>query len=97
MNKNVSKYASEHWSDSDYKVRAEIAHQKSVCVATSVVRKAVLETFEKAFCLGEEEMKQKATEAFRHFVEDYCNESGRKDIAAESEHYLKIFNELINA
>ena len=30
MNKNVSKYASEHWSDSDYKVRTEIAHQKRV-------------------------------------------------------------------
>lgn len=64
MNKNVSKYASEHWSDSDYKVRTEIAYQKSVCVATSVVRKAVLETFEKAFCLGEEDMKQKAIESY---------------------------------
>lgn len=51
----------------------------------------------KAVEMAEEEMKQKAIEAFRHFVEDYCNESGRKDIAAESEHYLKIFNELINA
>lgn len=45
----------------------------------------------------EEEMIQKATEAFRLFVEDHCSESGRKDIVAESEHYLKIFNELINA
>ena len=51
----------------------------------------------KAVEMAEEEMKQKAIEAFRQFVEDYCNESGRKDIAAESEHYLKIFNELINA
>ena len=44
----------------------------------------------------EKEIKKKAVEAFRLFVEDYCSESGRKDIAAESEHYLKIFNELIN-
>lgn len=64
MNKNVSKYASEHWSNSDYKVRAEIAHQKNVCVATSVVRKAVLETFEKAFYLAEEELKMKLLELY---------------------------------
>ena len=44
----------------------------------------------------EKEIKKKAVEAFRRFVEDYCSESGRKDIAAESEHYLKIFKELIN-
>lgn len=75
MNKNVSKYASEHWSNSDYKVRAEIAHQKSVCVATSVVRKAVLETFEKAFYLAGEEMKQKAIESYIENCEyksDWC-------------------------
>ncbi len=44
----------------------------------------------------EKEIKKKAIQAFRQFVESYCDESGRKDIAAESEHYLKIFNELIN-
>jgi hypothetical protein len=52
---------------------------------------------EEALEAKEYEIKKKAVEAFRQFVEDYCNESGRKDIAAESEHYLKIFNELINA
>lgn len=52
---------------------------------------------EEALKAKENEIKKKAVEAFRQFVEDYCNESGRKDIAAESEHYLKIFNELINA
>lgn len=52
---------------------------------------------EEALKVKEEEMRQKAIEAFRQFVEDYCNEPGRKGIAAESEHYLKIFNELINA
>lgn len=55
------------------------------------------ENAEAAVEVAEKEMIHKATEAFRHFVEDYCNESGRKDIAAELEHYLKIFNELINA
>lgn len=75
MNKILSKYASEHWSNSDYKVRAEIAHKKSVCVATSVVRKAVLETFEKAFYLAGEEMKQKAIESYIENCEyksDWC-------------------------
>lgn len=42
------------------------------------------------------EMKQKALEAFRLFITEYCEESGRKDISAEWEHYMKIFNELIN-
>lgn len=36
----------------------------------------------------EKEIKKKAVEAFRRFVEDYCSESGRKDIAAESEYYI---------
>lgn len=38
-----------------------------------------------------EEMKAKAIEAFCSFVEDYCSESGRKDILAESEHYIEVF------
>ena len=45
---------------------------------------------------GKEDMKQKAIEAFRQFVEKYCAESGRRDISEDSEHYLKVFNELIN-
>lgn len=40
--------------------------------------------------------KRKAIEAFRQFVENYCSESGRKDISEDSEHYIKVFNELIN-
>ncbi|MCB6712306.1 hypothetical protein LI160_01720 [Bacteroides xylanisolvens] len=53
------------------------------------------EAFE-AVSIAEEEIKQRAVEAFRHFVEDYCNESGKKDIAKDSEHYIKVFEELIN-
>lgn len=44
----------------------------------------------------EKEMKEKAIEAFRQFVESYCTESGRTDISKESEHYVKVFNKLIN-
>lgn len=44
----------------------------------------------------EKEIKKKAVEALRRFVEDYCSESGRKDIAAESEYYIKVFKDLIN-
>lgn len=43
-----------------------------------------------------EELKEKAIEAFRQFVESYCTESGRTDISKESEHYVKVFNKLIN-
>ena len=46
--------------------------------------------------IAEEEMKKKAIEAFRQFVQ-YCAESGRKDISEDSEHYVNVFNELINA
>lgn len=54
------------------------------------------ENAETAVEVAEKEMIQKATEAFRHFVEDYCSESGKKDIAAESEYYIKVFKDLIN-
>lgn len=43
----------------------------------------------------EKEIKKKAVQAFRQFVEDYCSESGRKEISQESEHYVNVFNELI--
>lgn len=50
----------------------------------------------KAVCIAEEEIKQRAVEAFSCFVKGYCNESGKKDIAKDSEHYIKVFEELIN-
>lgn len=50
-----------------------------------------------AILIAEEEVKQKAVEAFSQFVEKYCAESGVKCISEESEHYVKVFKELINA
>lgn len=50
-----------------------------------------------AILIAEEEMKEKATEAFRLFTEKYCAESGRTDVSEESEYYVKVFNELINS
>lgn len=41
--------------------------------------------------MDREEMKEKAIEAFQSFIEEYCSESGRKDIASESEHYIEVF------
>lgn len=41
-------------------------------------------------------VKKNAFEAFRLFVENYCAESGRRDISESSEHYMKVFSELIN-
>jgi hypothetical protein len=49
-----------------------------------------------AFKNGAEWKHEKAIEAFRLFVEKYCAESGRTDISEDSEHYMKVFNELIN-
>lgn len=46
--------------------------------------------------LAVRETKQKAIEAFRQFVEQYCTESGRSDISNESEHYISVFESLIN-
>ena len=51
---------------------------------------------QKKYQQGMDFMKYKAIEAFRQFVEEYCSESGRRDISEDSEHYLKVFNELIN-
>ncbi len=47
--------------------------------------------------LAEDELAQKSIDAFRQFVEQYCAESGRKDISEDSEHYVKVFKELINS
>ena len=41
------------------------------------------------------EMKEKAIEAFRQFIEEYCSESGRTDISKDSGHYLKVFEKLM--
>jgi predicted HAD superfamily phosphohydrolase len=54
------------------------------------------ENAESAVEVAEKDMKQKAIEAFRRFTEDYCLESGRTDISNDSEHYVKVFNELID-
>lgn len=65
--------------------------------STEYVQYAVSEA--KAYAaieIAEREVREKAKEAFRKFVEDYCSESGKKDITKESEHYMKVFDELIN-
>lgn len=49
------------------------------------------EDAKEAVKIAKKEMKEKAIEAFRSFVEDYCSESGRIDISSESEHYIKVF------
>ena len=49
------------------------------------------------FLAGYDTCVKIAEEAFRLFVEKYCAESGRKDISEDSEHYVKVFNELINS
>lgn len=46
--------------------------------------------------MAEKEMKEKAIEAFTEFIENYCKESGRTDISNDSEHYIKVFTNLLN-
>lgn len=43
------------------------------------------------YILGQRDMKVLAIEAFREFIEDYCSESGRKDLSVDSTHYLEMF------
>lgn len=50
----------------------------------------------KAIEIAEQEMLHKAIEAFTEFMENYCEESGRTDISNNSEHYIKIFTELLD-
>ena len=71
-------------------------------LANRINQPHVIETYmHKVFAAGVEEGKEEvkliATEAFRLFISRYCEESGRKDISEDSEHYVKIFNELINS
>ena len=37
------------------------------------------------------EMKEKAIEAFRDFVKDYCEEAGHYNISKNAEHYIEVF------
>ena len=46
--------------------------------------------------IAEQEMKEKAVDAFSQFVKDYCLESNKMDIYTDAEHYIKVFKELIN-
>ncbi|MEQ3276763.1 hypothetical protein [Bacteroides thetaiotaomicron] len=71
-------------------------------LANRINQPHVIETYmHKVFAAGveegKEEVKLRATEAFRLFISRYCAESGRKDISEDSEHYVKVFNELINS
>lgn len=43
------------------------------------------------------EEKEKAINAFRKFVEDYCHESGRTDISESARHYIEVFKGIINS
>ena len=44
--------------------------------------------------LAEKEMREKAIEEFRHFLEDYCHEAGIK--IGDIEHYIKVFANQLN-
>lgn len=46
--------------------------------------------------LAEKDIRDKSVDCFVHFVEDYCHEAGHWEIYKESEHYTKIFKEMLN-
>ena len=66
--------------------------------ASMFVEEQVLTTIDANFAVesAEQELKEKAIECFRHFVEDYCRESGHWDIYKGADHYIKVFTEMIN-
>lgn len=49
-----------------------------------------------AYLAGGLRMKERAIEAFKEFVSDYCHESGRIDISNNSDHYIRVFMDKIN-
>lgn len=86
MERTIKKAACEHYSNSDYKQRAEIAHGKEISIATSVMRKAAIESFEagaeylKSFLLGKLQVYKGAMILDGYDPEDSC---------------IKFMNELI--
>lgn len=46
--------------------------------------------------LAREDERKKATAAFRHFVVDYCGETGRTDISMAAGHHIKMFEDILN-
>ena len=50
-----------------------------------------------AFEAGAQYMEGKAIEAFEKFVKEYSHESGRHDISENEDHYIKIFESIINS
>lgn len=49
-----------------------------------------------AINMTRQEERKKATAAFRHFVVDYCGETGRTDISMMAERFIKVFEEILN-
>ena len=46
--------------------------------------------------LARDDERKKATAAFRHFVVDYCGETGRTDISMAAGHHIKMFEDILN-
>lgn len=46
--------------------------------------------------LAEQGIRDKSVDCFVHFVEDYCHEAGHWEIYKESEHYTKVFKEMLS-
>lgn len=49
-----------------------------------------------AINMTRQEERKKATAAFRHFVVDYCGETGRTDISMAAGHHIKMFEDILN-
>lgn len=49
-----------------------------------------------AINMTRQDERKKATAAFRHFVVDYCGETGRTDISMAAGHHIKMFEDILN-
>lgn len=50
----------------------------------------------KAVKAARQEEREKAIAAFKHFVVDYCGETGRTDISMAAGHHVKVFKDILN-
>ena len=71
---------------------------KNTCDHNAAVRcPSHFDRFFTGYKLGEKHAKEKAIEAFTKFVKEYSHESGRHDISKNEDHYIKVFESIINS
>lgn len=81
------------WSCPDIEtgVDANKIAEEAVQYADSLIKELNKREDTKSVDRAKQEMKDKAIETFRSFVDDYCRESGKTEISESAEHYIEVF------